>query len=132
MTCKTLKTAVLAALALTTLGTVTLHARDSSVLLKRGISNVQAVPMTNGPVAIMKLKFNCVVAGSPTEFPNDIAISHNYNFTVPAGTLVAYTAPFGNSGTVALPALAPGKYFFLSNVIPGGGPAGAPCTASQI
>jgi hypothetical protein len=127
-----LKIAFASALALATLAPAALQARDTGAVLMRGVTPLKVAPMTRAPVAIIKMKFNCVVAGTPTEFPNDIAISHNYGFTVPAGTKVAYTAPYGNTGIVTLPALAPGTYFFVYNAIPGGMQAGAPCSASQI
>ncbi|MCG6901837.1 MAG: hypothetical protein LJE68_04065 [Rhodobacter sp.] len=132
MSRNSLKTALVAALTLTTIGSAGLHAADRGLLLQRATTNVQMAPTANRAIVKMKLSFNCVVSGTPVEFPDDISISHNYNFTVPAGTMIAYTAPFGNSGTVALPALAPGKRFVVSHAVPGGITAGAPCTATQL
>ncbi len=126
------KTTLAALLSLTALASVS--AQAGSVVNLRASNALKPQVMQVNPNALrpIKLQFNCVVQGTPVEFPNDIAISHNYNFTVPAGTKVAYVAPFGKSGVVTLPALAPGKVHYVMNVFPGGGPAGAPCSASQV
>lgn len=80
----------------------------------------------------LKLGFDCVAQGTPVEFPNDIRISNPYDFTTPAGIEVAYAAPYGNAGVVVLPALKPGHGVFVSNAVPGGIPAGAPCSAVEM
>ena len=80
----------------------------------------------HGPLSSSKL------CGSPVEFPDDIRITNPHNFATDAGIVVAYNAPYGNTGTVVLPALAPGAGFHVSNAVPGGVTAGAPCSASQI
>ena len=132
MTIKSVKISIATALAVSTLGTAMTQAADNRLLLQRATPAGQMAPLGNRAIAKMKLKFDCVVAGTPVEFPNDIRISNPYNFAVAAGTVVAYSAPFGNSGTVVLPALAPGAGFFVSNAVPGGITAGAACAASQI
>ncbi|MDF0603963.1 hypothetical protein P1J78_24965 [Psychromarinibacter sp. C21-152] len=78
----------------------------------------------------LKLSFACVVSGTPVEFPNDIRISNPYDFATGA-VQVAYLAPGNHSGLVNLPALAPGEGVFVSNAVPGGMTAGAPCEAVQ-
>ena len=88
-------------------------------------------PAMRMPIVPLKLSFACEVAGTPVEFPNDIRISNPYNFTVQAGTVAHYSAPFGNTGTVVLPELAPGAGIYVSNAVPGGITAGTPCSASQ-
>ena len=132
MTRNPIKSVLAAALALASLSAVTAQAADDRLLLQRTSPNVQMAPATNDTVARVKLRFDCIVAGTPVEFPNDILISNPYNFTVAAGTQAAYSAPFGNAGTVVLPTLAPGAGFLVSNAVPGGVTAGAACTANQI
>ena len=131
MTHKTLKAAIATALALTTLSSATLQAGNNRVLLQSATSNVQMSAAINRRALPIEMIFDCVVDGTPVEFPDDIAISHNYNFTTPAGTRVAWTAPFGNFGRVALPALEPGKRYIVRHAVPGGITAGSPCTAVQ-
>ena len=108
------------------------QAAENRFQLQRITTNAQMAPLANGAILKMKLKIDCVVSGTPVEFPNDIRISNPYNFAIDTGTVVAYNAPFGNTGTVVLPALAPGAGFHVSNAVPGGITAGAPCTVSQI
>jgi hypothetical protein len=132
MTGHPLKSALATVLALASLGSVPAQAADNRVQLQRTSPNVQMAPSAIGTVARAKLQFDCVVAGTPVEFPNDIFISNPYNFTVAAGTQASYNAPFGNTGTVLLPALAPGAGFWVSNAVPGGVTAGAACSAKQI
>ena len=132
MTRNSRKTAIATALALTALGAVATQAADNRLQLQRETTNIQMAPLANGAIVNMKMKFDCVVSGTPVEFPNDIRISNPYSFAIGAGTVVAYKAPFGNAGTVVLPALAPGAGFHVSNAVPGGITAGAPCSASQV
>lgn len=125
MTPKLFLCALAATAALATLPHFAAEARGGFIL--------QKAPHLPGTVLRpIKLQFACVVAGTPVEFPNDIAISNTYNFATPAGVSVSYTAPFGNTGVVTLPSLAPGATHIVSNAIPGGHPAGAPCTATEI
>ncbi|MBF9028882.1 hypothetical protein HKCCE3408_00620 [Rhodobacterales bacterium HKCCE3408] len=72
--------------------------------------------------------FNCVVSGTPVEFPSDIYLSRAIGAT-PAGTQVSYTIPGGVTGVAVLPALAPGQGYRVHDVIPGGLPAGTACSA---
>lgn len=74
----------------------------------------------------------CVVAGTPSEFPNDISIVNKGATIIKAGTTVKWSVPFANAkGSYKLTAdLAAGKSVFLSGVIPGGVEAGHDCKAS--
>lgn len=95
-------------------------------------SGTAATTLQRGPVLKpIKLSFDCVVDGTPVEFPNDIRISNPYSFAT-ASVQVAYAAPGGNTGVVMLPALAPGQGIFVSNAVPGGGIVGMACTAQQL
>ncbi len=127
---------IAAVLALATLGSLATASANAgggiTILRNSDALNPRVMQVNPNALVPIKLQFKCVVKGTPVEFPNDIAIWHSYSFTVPAGTKVAYTAPYGKTGTVVLPALPPNTYHFVNNVFPGGGPAGAPCTATQI
>ncbi|WP_334192363.1 hypothetical protein [Pararhodobacter sp.] len=76
----------------------------------------------------LRLRLNCAVAGTPVEFPDDLHIWAD--FPVAAGT-VAHWNVTGTSmqGSVVLPALAAGQYYFAAHALPGGWPAGSACTA---
>lgn len=82
-----------------------------------------------GPVIPhLRLRLHCVVSGTPVEFPDDLHIWAD--FPVASGT-VAHWNVTGTSmqGSVVLPALAAGEYYFVSHALPGGWPAGAACSA---
>jgi len=92
----------------------------------------------NGTIVVNKdvLKLRpvagCLVAGSPSEFPDDIYIQNKGAGTLKAGTIVKWSVPFANAkGSYKLTAdLGDGKNVFLSGVIPGGVEAGHDCKAS--
>jgi len=90
------------------------------------------VPADPVRVTPYRMEFDCMVAGTPVEFPDDIRIANPYGFTVPAGTVAVYTGPFGNSGQVILPMLKPGGGVYVAHAIPGGAEAGAWCSASAL
>jgi hypothetical protein len=73
----------------------------------------------------------CLVAGSPSEFPDDIWIENKGNTVLKAGTKVKWSVPFsGDKGTHTLVAdLGAGKGVQLSGVLPGGVEAGHDCKA---
>ncbi|MCB1390534.1 MAG: hypothetical protein KDK12_15545 [Rhodobacteraceae bacterium] len=77
----------------------------------------------------LRLRLHCAVAGTPVEFPDDLHIWSDY--AVAAGTVANWEVT-GTSwhGSVVLPAMQAGQYYFASGVLPGGWPAGADCTAS--
>ena len=74
----------------------------------------------------------CAVAGTPSEFPDDIMIVNKGLASMPAGTKVHWSVPsVGKQGNYTLAAaLAPGKGVFLSGVLGGGVEAGKSCKAS--
>ncbi len=74
---------------------------------------------------------SCVVAGTPSEFPDDIYVQNKGNTVLAKGTAVKWSVPFaGAKGTYVLVAdLAPGKGVFANHVLPGGVEAGHDCTA---
>lgn len=76
----------------------------------------------------LAIRLRCAVQGTPSEFPNDIAIWRPLG-GISAGTVVTWTLPYsGESGTVVLPAVPSGQVHSLLNVLPGGREAGTPCT----
>lgn len=76
----------------------------------------------------LRLSLNCSVAGTPVEFPDDLHIWSTH--AIAAGTVATWSVT-GTSmhGSMVLPALAPGQFYFASGVLPGGMEAGRPCTA---
>jgi hypothetical protein len=76
----------------------------------------------------------CQVAGTPSEFPDDIWIMNKGLGTLTAGTKVHWKVPFaGKQGNYTLgAALAPGAGVKLSGVLSGGVEAGKPCAAKFI
>lgn len=74
----------------------------------------------------------CVVAGTPSEFPDDLRIANAGVTSLPAGTQLKWSAA-GVNGAVSLgKTLQPGKSIKLSNVLPGGVEAGTVCSAKAI
>jgi hypothetical protein len=76
------------------------------------------------------------VAGTPSEFPNDIWVLNKGASKLNAGTKVQWSIPgYGSAykGTHTLvAALNPGQGVHLSNVLPNGVEAGHACTAKAI
>lgn len=141
-----LKPVLAAALVATTLAPLA-EARDRAMVLQRGAGNsvVFMAPsmakaldrsaltiVDQGPLKTLNISLDCEVAGTPVEFPDDIRISNPYSFAIAAGTVASYLAPFGNTGTVVLPALEPGHGVYVSNAVPGGITAGSACSASTL
>ncbi|MGK2858610.1 MAG: hypothetical protein ACSLFQ_15520 [Thermoanaerobaculia bacterium] len=90
-----------------------------------------AMPVgTTVPAPIQKLE--CVVQGSPTEFPDDIHLTNAGNVKLEKGTKISWALPnTTRKGTYTLAAdVAPGSGVFMSGVLGGGHPAGAVCTCS--
>jgi hypothetical protein len=76
-------------------------------------------------------KASCLVAGTPSEFPDDIWIENKGNTVLEAGTQVKWSVPFsGDSGVYTLVAdLKAGKGVHVQGVLPGGVEAGHDCKA---
>ena len=83
--------------------------------------------------ARIAIKVGCVVNGTPVEFPNDIFIVNQSGVALQARTQVKWnTQNNAFSGVVQLPAMQPGQAHFVSNALPGGLPAGTPCSAKAF
>ena len=83
-----------------------------------------------------KVKFGailkCTVAGTPSEFPDDLRIANAGVVAIPAGTQFKWKVQ-GASGIAALgQALQPGKSLKLNGVLDGGVEAGTACSAKAI
>jgi len=76
----------------------------------------------------------CSVAGTPSEFPDDIVIMNKGLGTIAAGTKVVWSVPSaGKSGNYTLAsALNPGKGVAVAGVLPGGVEAGKACSAKAL
>ena len=81
---------------------------------------------------LLAKKVGCSVAGTPSEFPDDIWIMNKGLVAISAGTNVHWSVPTaGKAGSYVLPAaLAPGKGVKVSGVLGSGVEAGKPCKAS--
>lgn len=74
----------------------------------------------------------CTVAGTPSEFPDDLRIANAGVVAIPAGTQLKWKVQ-GDSGIASLgQALQPGKTLKLNGVLPGGIEAGTACSAKTI
>ncbi len=107
--------------ALSVLALTTVLAQAESNRIKLGPIKVGAIPA-------------CEVAGTPSEFPDDVWIVNKGLASMPAGTKIHWSVPFASKqGTYILAAaLAPGKGVFLSGVLGGGVEAGRPCSAKTV
>ena len=85
---------------------------------------------TTVPAPITKIE--CVVQGSPSEFPDDIHLKNAGTTVLTKGTKIAWALPnTTRKGTWTLAAdVATGSGAFMSGVLGGGHPAGAVCTCS--
>jgi hypothetical protein len=117
-----------AAMSVLALTTVAQAGNAGRILTTPNPTGISTVPLQIRPVVA------CVVAGTPSEFPDDIFITNKGAVTVAAGTMVHWSVPFaGKQGNFALPAaLASGKSVFVSGVLPGGVEAGQACKAAVI
>jgi hypothetical protein len=90
-------------------------------------------PIANpGPMGINVL--SCQVAGTPSEFPDDLWVTNNGGSTLATGTQISWRVPSMNrQGTASLPSsLAPHQSVQLSGILAGGVEAGRSCTASLV
>lgn len=79
---------------------------------------------------LIKLSFDCVVAGTPVAFPNDLFISNPYEFILEEGVEVAYLAG-EESGIVILPEIEPGEGVYVQSALEDGLEAGTACSAVE-
>jgi hypothetical protein len=77
-------------------------------------------------------KVSCQVAGTPSEFPDDVTISNVGNVSLPAGTKIHWAVPSAQKAGVYVltAALTPNHREMISGALPGGEQAGATCSAS--
>jgi hypothetical protein len=73
------------------------------------------------PKQLLRPMAGCVVAGQPSEFPNDLYIFNKGTTTIKAGTVVKWSVPHINvSGVHKLTVdLSAGEKTWLNNVLPG-------------
>ena len=109
----------------------------SSTLALAGNGGIQVnqADINNGMLQLAKIA-SCDVAGSPSEFPNDIWLTNKGAGVLNAGTKVQWSIPgYGNTykGTYTrVAALNPGKGVHLLNVLPNGVEAGHDCKAKAL
>lgn len=109
----------------------------SSTLALAGNGGIQVnqADINKGVLQLAKIA-SCDVAGSPSEFPNDIWLTNKGAGVLNAGTKVQWSIPgYGNTykGTYTLvAALNPGKGVHLLNVLPNGVEAGHDCKAKAL
>lgn len=108
---------------------------SSLALAGNGGIQVNQADINKGVLQLAKIA-SCDVAGSPSEFPNDIWVTNKGAGVLNAGTKVQWSIPgYGNTykGTYTLvAALNPGKGVHLLNVLPNGVEAGHDCKAKAL
>lgn len=94
----------------------------------------EAGPKLTGVKLNLSKIVGCQVAGTPSEFPDDIVIMNRGFGTIVAGTKVHWSVPSAamQGNYVLAAALAPGKGVAVSGVLSGGVEAGKPCSAKTI
>ena len=99
----------------------------------QGTSN-RAVQPGDAQIAIAIKKATCKVAGTPSEFPDDIWFTNKGNVVLPAGTKISWKLPgYGAAKNHTLVAdLAPGAGVYANNANPGGVEAGHECIAKVL
>jgi hypothetical protein len=108
----------------------------AAVVLAAGLAQAGGIKIDKSvllgqTVPVVKVA-GCQVAGTPSEFPNDVWIINKGLGTINAGTKVKWNLPGYSSyqGTHTLVAsLNPGQGVLLNNVLPNGVEAGHACTA---
>ena len=85
-------------------------------------------------IALAITKATCKVAGTPSEFPDDIWFANKGTVLLKAGTKISWTlAGYGAAKKHTLVAdLAPGAGVYAMNANPGGVEAGHDCTAKVL
>ena len=108
---------------------VAIAAAVSALLLSTSFGQAEITKKLN-----LSKVVGCSVAGTPSEFPDDIVIMNKGLGTIAAGTHVVWSVPSAaKSGNYTLAsALAPGKGVAVSGVLPGGVEAGKTCKAKAL
>ena len=101
---------------------------------QQGTSNRTVQQLDTGIAIAAIKKATCKVAGSPSEFPDDIWFTNKGNVVLSAGTKISWTlAGYGAAKKHTLVAdLAPGAGVYALNANPGGIEAGHDCTAKVL
>ncbi len=78
------------------------------------------------------IRIDCVVRGTPVEFPDDIWLSNAGSVDIPAGYKVKWemTQPAKTGLYTFAAAVPPNAGVLVANALPGGVPAGMPCTVT--
>lgn len=105
---------------------------DEAVLGKPTTTNNHGKSSNVTVVAKLGPVLKCTVAGTPSEFSNDLLVANIGLDPLPVGTKVAWKADGQKGSTHLSKALAPGKSIRLSNVLASGAEAGSVCTAKAI
>jgi hypothetical protein len=101
---------------------------------QQGNSNRTVQQLDTGIAIAAIKKATCKVAGTPSEFPDDIWFTNKGNVVLSAGTKISWTlAGYGAAKKHTLVAdLAPGAGVYALNANPGGIEAGHDCTAKVL
>jgi hypothetical protein len=105
----------------------------ATVVAQAAGGGISTTPAGGGKIQL-KMVAACRVAGTPSEFPDDIYIDNKGAGTIVKGTKINWSVPFANkSGNYPLAAdLKAGKSVFLSGALGGGVEAGKECTAKVL
>ena len=95
--------------------------------------NGQMIKLEPGKLQLAKIA-GCVVAGTPSEFPDDLRFTNKGVGVLKAGTKISWKiAGYSTGGTHILVAdLSPGSTVFASGILGGGVEAGRDCTAKVL
>ena len=128
MTTKLIKAAVLLFA-----GLATATAAHAQVYRLAPAQTPSAVMQANPNIIVPLPTVSCVVQGTPVEFPSDVLIRNTSSYALPAGKWIYWHLHNQAYGWHQLSApLAANAAFYLNNVIPGGWPAGATCSAQVL
>jgi hypothetical protein len=110
----------------------------ASVILAAGLAQASGFQIDKGGVigqTVLVKVAGCQVAGTPSEFPNDVWILNKGLGTINAGSKIKWNLSGYSSyqGTHTLVAsLNPGQGVLLNNVLPNGVEAGHACSAKLV
>jgi invasion protein IalB len=95
--------------------------------------NGQVVQIDKSKLQLAKIA-GCTVAGTPSEFPDDLRFTNKGVGTLKAGTKISWTLTgYNTKGTYTLVAdLSPGATAFAAGVLGGGVEAGHDCKAKVL
>ena len=90
------------------------------------------VSAANGTKIDLLKAFGCVVAGTPSEFPDDLQITNIGLAPIAGGTRIAWSikAPRASGKFVLNHTVAPGEGFSIFHAVAGGAQAGTPCSVT--